>query len=224
MKLASLIAIFMFGALAVVQATPIYLTATEMSVYGGCCGPAAYVSISGSGFGASIFGAKQSDPPYFAGVDFSQGPSLPSLTIGSTTYENLVFAGGVGAELTSKTIDCCSYPHPTIGSWSASGPATATDEISVCLFSVAGGTCDPALAFAIIDSSGLKGTIRADGLIYPGLPGSPDFELSDVSGSLSITPEPLNAGIVFAGLLLLTAYGRYREKIWDRLKRRCGCR
>ena len=206
MKLASVIAILAFVALPALRAAPIDLTATSLS-FGCGGGPCGFYSVSGPGFearfltdvmyatpGVNVEIMLDGDPFY---NDFGS-----TLTVGSTTYGVSAVGPTVTAYMTSIT-----NLH---GTWSASGPATATGEISVCPASVglSGVTCDPALALAIINLPGLQGTFWQSWYEVGGNPA--DTTLTSRGGSLSATPEPLSAGFAFAGLLFLAAYRKMR--------------
>jgi hypothetical protein len=208
MKLAGLIAIFTFGALPGLQAAPIDLTATDIEFDCVGQGPCGAIGISGPGFEANMFGSVEAntEPGGMMELDLYGD----SLTVGNTTYgAGSILATGptVTAYMTSTTFD---YEEV-----SASGPATATGEISVCFVSALPSfdyTCDPGLAFAIINLPGLSGTFSER---WGDLGGNPlDTVIDERSGSLTatITPEPLTAGIVFAGLLLLVACSKCQSK------------
>lgn len=214
MKFAALIAILTFGTLPGLQATPIDLTATTISF--GCegQGPCGFYEISGPGFEGEMLGGvgATTQPGGFVELDLDGNPFLSTLTIGNTTYEaNSISASGpaVIADMTSTTFDADE------GIWSASGPAAATGQISICLVSALSNgdlNCDPGLAFAIINLPGLSGTFSVSWADLGGNPLATVFE--DRGGSLSATiiPEPLTAGIAFAGLLLLVVYRKCQSK------------
>lgn len=208
MKFASAIAILAFVALPGLRATPIDLTATSISFDCGGRGPCGSYSVSGPGFEASMLGIVTASPGSVMELDLDGFPFYDdfgsTLMVGNTTYEVSAIGPTVIAYMTSTT--------DVHDEWSASGPATATGEISVCSASVelSGGTCDPALAFAVINLPGLRGTFSQSWHDVTGFPGSEVFNYR--GGSLSATPEPLSAGFAFAGLLFLAAYRRWRLK------------
>ncbi|MGC2660671.1 MAG: hypothetical protein WA324_22170 [Bryobacteraceae bacterium] len=206
MKLAGLIAIFTFGALPGLQAAPIDLTATDIEFDCVGQGPCGFYGISGPGFEANMLGTEDADtqPGGMMELDLDGNPFGSTLTVGNTTYGagSIIAAGpAVTAYGTSTTFDQ--------DGGSATGPVTGvTGEISVCFVSALPSfdyTCDPGLAFAIIDLPGLSGTFSER---WGDLGGNPlDTVTDERSGSLTatITPEPLTAGIALAGLLLLVA-------------------
>ena len=196
MKLSGLIAIFTFGVLPGLQASPIELTATNISF--SCSLPCGFVSVSGPNFEAQLLsGASALGDTVALGLDGYLGSAL---TVGNTTYgaSSIISSGPtVVATMTSTT----SFDNE----WLSSGPATVSGDISVCFVSaVPGGwPCTAGSAFAIINLPGLSGTFSE---LWSGW--TPYSNVDGLGGSLSATmiPEPLTAGIAFAGLLLLVAY------------------
>jgi hypothetical protein len=214
MKLASVIAILTFAALPGLQATPIDLTATN--IFFDCVGrvPCGSYEISGPGFQGDMDGnvLATTSPGGTMELQFLGGRTL---TVGNTTYGNatdepsMITNGPVViAEMTTTTL------NPD-GEWSASGPATATGEITVCFISALPSgdyICDPGLAFAIINLPGLSGTFYESWYDVAGNPFGPVIDVRSGSLSATITPEPLSAGIAFAGLLFLVAYCKCQSK------------
>lgn len=219
-KLASVIAILAFVALPALRATPIDLTATSLSFACGGQSPCGYYYVSGPGFAATFLGGGVISVPGdymelpLLGAPFLNDPPRSNdlgstLTVGNTSYDVSARGPTLSARMTSTT--------NFYNDWSASGPATATGEISVCAASVelSGGTCDPALAFALINLNGLQGTLSESWYDVAGNPADTTWAFR--GGSLSATPapatpEPLSAGFAFAGLLFLAAYRRWRSK------------
>jgi hypothetical protein len=217
MKLASVIALFTFGALPGLHAAPSYLTATDIFFDCGGQGACGFFDISGPGFEGLMLGDVSAStlPAGSMELGLDGNPEGSILTVGNTTYEaGSILATGplITAYMTSTTFDYDEAPYVQV---SASGPANATGEISVCFVSVligSDGTCDSGLAFAIINLPGLTGTFSESWSYGVEGPGNSIFD--DRSGSLSgtIAPEPLTAGIAFAGLLLLVAYSKCQSQ------------
>jgi hypothetical protein len=208
MKLASVIAILTFGGLPGLQATPIDLTATNIFFDCGAWAPCGAYEISGPGFQGDMYGGLTSTTSPGGAMEL-QLSGEGTLTVGNTTYGNAtgeMIANGP-AVIADMTI------MPLGGEWTASGPATATGEITVCFNSAlpSGDICDPGLAFAIINLPGLSGMFYEHWAGTGGNPNSPIF-FEVRSGWLVATPEPLSAGIAFAGLLFLVAYCKCQSK------------